>query len=220
MLIDGDQFEALACRNGWEYYDTHNLRVSPKKIILSHNSDISLSHVDVPSSSFLFLQNYNGSAPNIMALPIGLERVRWYPYKRDILEEVKLMNIDIEFDFYLNFSTQTNPKRKGYYQKFSGPRSLVKYGSNGVDYRNYLIDIKRSRFTVSPEGNGIDCHRTWESIYMGRCPIIESSMFADNVYGMYSSFDGPYVEFDYSNMICLEYWERKMQIALSNYFSV
>jgi hypothetical protein len=30
-------------------------------------------------------------------------------------------------------------------------------------------------FWLSPRGNGIDCHRTWEALYLGRIPIVESS---------------------------------------------
>eukprot|EP01013_Petalomonas_cantuscygni_P009829 TRINITY_DN2274_c0_g1_i1.p1 TRINITY_DN2274_c0_g1~~TRINITY_DN2274_c0_g1_i1.p1 ORF type:complete len:483 (-),score=78.88 TRINITY_DN2274_c0_g1_i1:23-1471(-) len=30
-------------------------------------------------------------------------------------------------------------------------------------------------FGVSPRGNGLDCHRTWEMIYMGMVPIVKSS---------------------------------------------
>lgn len=33
--------------------------------------------------------------------------------------------------------------------------------------------LGRSHFCVSPEGNGIDCHRTYEAIYMGTIPIVE-----------------------------------------------
>jgi len=28
------------------------------------------------------------------------------------------------------------------------------------------------KFIVSPEGNGKDCHRTWEALYMGSFPIV------------------------------------------------
>jgi hypothetical protein len=31
------------------------------------------------------------------------------------------------------------------------------------------------RFVVSPPGNGIDCHRTWESLYLGSIPIVKAS---------------------------------------------
>jgi hypothetical protein len=31
-------------------------------------------------------------------------------------------------------------------------------------------------FNASPEGNGIDCHRTWESLYLGTVPVVEKNL--------------------------------------------
>ena len=30
-------------------------------------------------------------------------------------------------------------------------------------------------FIASPEGNGLDCHRTWEAIYLGLIPIVNDN---------------------------------------------
>ena len=38
--------------------------------------------------------------------------------------------------------------------------------------------VKRAKFVVSPPGNGLDCHRTWESIYLGAVPVILSGTLA------------------------------------------
>ena len=32
----------------------------------------------------------------------------------------------------------------------------------------------RFRFHLSPEGNGLDCHRTWEALYLGIVPVVKS----------------------------------------------
>lgn len=37
----------------------------------------------------------------------------------------------------------------------------------------YWEDLQRSVFVVSPEGNGIDCHRTYEALWCGCIPIVE-----------------------------------------------
>lgn len=39
----------------------------------------------------------------------------------------------------------------------------------------YLIDLARSKFVLSPRGNGLDCYRTWEALYMGAFPVVRSS---------------------------------------------
>ena len=34
-------------------------------------------------------------------------------------------------------------------------------------------------FVVCPHGNGLDCHRSWESMYMNCIPIVKSSVIDD-----------------------------------------
>jgi hypothetical protein len=36
----------------------------------------------------------------------------------------------------------------------------------------YLRRVSRSAYTMAPRGNGVDCHRTWESLYAGSVPIV------------------------------------------------
>jgi hypothetical protein len=40
---------------------------------------------------------------------------------------------------------------------------------------NYYRELARHRFALSPEGHGIDCYRTWESLYLGAVPIVMTS---------------------------------------------
>ena len=32
--------------------------------------------------------------------------------------------------------------------------------------------LKQTCFVISPPGNGPDCHRTWEAIYLGAVPVV------------------------------------------------
>ena len=36
----------------------------------------------------------------------------------------------------------------------------------------YLDQLSRYKFCICPPGNGIDCHRTWECLYLGVIPIV------------------------------------------------
>lgn len=36
----------------------------------------------------------------------------------------------------------------------------------------YFSQIARHRFTLSPPGFGVDCYRTWESLYLGAIPVV------------------------------------------------
>jgi len=35
--------------------------------------------------------------------------------------------------------------------------------------------MKQCKFVISPPGNALDCHRTWEALYMGCIPLLEHS---------------------------------------------
>ena len=39
--------------------------------------------------------------------------------------------------------------------------------------RNYLQEIRDSKFVICPRGNGIDTHRMWEALYLGSIPIVK-----------------------------------------------
>ena len=43
--------------------------------------------------------------------------------------------------------------------------------NNNRPYKEYLIELKRHKYAICPEGNGIDTHRFWECLYMNTIPI-------------------------------------------------
>lgn len=43
------------------------------------------------------------------------------------------------------------------------------------DLIRFYSQTAAHRFVLSPEGKGIDCYRTWESIYLGAIPIVRAS---------------------------------------------
>lgn len=79
------------------------------------------------------------------------------------------MKIPKTKEIYFNFSTNTNKRiREDCKAKVS------KMGIpwiNNKNYREYLIELKKHKYAICPEGNAIDTHRFWECIYMGVIPI-------------------------------------------------
>jgi hypothetical protein len=45
----------------------------------------------------------------------------------------------------------------------------------------YLFFMRQYKFVLSPVGNGVDTHRTWEALLAGSIPIVESSV-RDHMY--------------------------------------
>jgi hypothetical protein len=78
-------------------------------------------------------------------------------------------------------------------------------------YLNMLASVK---FVISPEGNGVDCHRHYESLVMGAVPIVEDSELARRKYcgcpvlftsKLYTEITPEYLEREYERMLEEEY---------------
>jgi hypothetical protein len=54
---------------------------------------------------------------------------------------------------------------------------LKKKGISNFQYSpiNYYRSISNAKYVLSPEGNGIDCHRTYEALLAGCVPIVEDN---------------------------------------------
>ena len=48
-----------------------------------------------------------------------------------------------------------------------------------LDYNSYFSQIGKYKFVVAPEGNGVDTHRLWETLYAGSIPIVERNILME-----------------------------------------
>ena len=87
-----------------------------------------------------------------------------------------------------------------------------------ITYEQYTNRIKEFLFVASPRGNGIDTHRTWESLYFGCIPIVEKHFMFDGYEGLpiiqitdwnevNNDFLKPYIE-QYKNGSCFKQTEK------------
>jgi hypothetical protein len=89
-------------------------------------------------------------------------------------------------------------------------KGIFNYNLNSKDYFNCLSNFK---FIISPEGNGIDCHRHYEALIAGSIPIIEeNSGIRNKYYGCpilftkdYSEITPEYLNKCYNEMIDKEW---------------
>jgi hypothetical protein len=72
---------------------------------------------------------------------------------------------------YVNFEVRTNAAvRVPLLQRLEG--LPVAWRAPPRPFADYLADMAGCRWAVSPPGNGVDCHRTWEALYLGITPIV------------------------------------------------
>jgi hypothetical protein len=55
------------------------------------------------------------------------------------------------------------------------PRNLVYYEPRRVSRIDTWSNMIQHKYVLSPHGNGLDCHRTWEALVLGCIPIVKTS---------------------------------------------
>ena len=99
--------------------------------------------------------------------------------------------------------------------------------TNSREYRNRLSQFM---FVASPPGNGFDCHRTWEALYLGVVPVVKKHPYYDQFPDLpllrlndWSEI-GSYTEemlaeeylklvkrFETSQTLWMDYWQNKIE---------
>ena len=82
-----------------------------------------------------------------------------------------------------------------------------------IDAHVYFLLLPNVKFVVSPEGNGIDCHRHYEALLAGCIPIIERNPITEEKYKNcpvlwttdYSEITPDYLETKYAEMLTKTY---------------
>jgi hypothetical protein len=139
-----------------------------------------------------YAQNCIISHPKITQLPIGMDyhtlhnsTMKWGKKMLPIHQEKLLENIkkiakpfwEREYKIYSNCHFQMDTKY-GYDRKEALnqiPNDLIYYESKYKERKLTWMTQIQYAFSLSPHGNGLDCHRTWEIIILGGIPIVKTS---------------------------------------------
>jgi hypothetical protein len=106
--------------------------------------------------------------PKLAAIPLGIALVGI-----DKLVEVQEKEIPKRRLLYSNFNEATHPDRMECKRYFEDKKFC--FNDSRRPFAEYLEEVKASKFTVSPRGCGIDCHRVWESLLIGTIPVVTST---------------------------------------------
>jgi hypothetical protein len=84
---------------------------------------------------------------------------------------------------FANFSISTNPRLRLPLAKFLQSRnvSFSEPVFSSFGRINYLKQLREHSLAICPEGNGVDTHRLWETLYMGGTPVITKSNMLSNL---------------------------------------
>tara|TARA_B110000046_G_C13007498_1_gene405026 strand:- start:1090 stop:2745 length:1656 start_codon:yes stop_codon:yes gene_type:complete len=149
--------------------------------------------IEHPLITHIYGWNIPIQHPKVSAIPIGLNYYRQGTIMNIFLNQHKIS--DKTQLLGINFSPNTNKirsklvtKAKTEWKPFctfmeSFPCLKEYWRDSYVDKKIkiaetnplYYKEISKFKFVLSPPGAGVDCHRTWEALYLGCIPIVENS---------------------------------------------
>ncbi len=226
-----------------EFFETKHPYIKNKYVLISHNSDVCVSkelekYIDEKILHW-FSRNVTTSHSKITPIPIGLinsasNRIGKLSDLIRLIMSTK--NIKKQPGISFGFSLVSGKDRV----KVQTILKNHKLGKHILEYNQarYFAMMNTYSFVASPEGNGPDCHRTWEALYLQCIPIVPKSTFIEYFVSLgipiyiienwdaLTSFDEHFLEKTYSEMslsfkhpaLYMDYWIERIQNECQNAF--
>ena len=196
--ITGNRFIDICQENSISFCKTdflHTLSNTNQNVLVTHNSDyhICKNRFNIgPKHTKWFCQNKDYDVDSLIPIPIGLQNMKLRlgeaasggKYSSEIrgahansllLDKVNNFEIEKEKLVYMNFSINTYPfERQAVWNYFKNESWITK--TKNISIEQYYFDLAEHKFIISPRGNGVDCHRTWEALYLRTIPIVKRSV--------------------------------------------
>lgn len=228
------------CKTDYVLPLLEHIRLSSRKYsIITHHSDYSVDDKmirNLPKNVVKwFAINAQCDDPRICPIPLGTKtpKGRAYHEERYDIEwlahnfrSLAFFHRKTEDVVYCNWSI-TNLDRIGVTQKLNVPH----HNSSGLTFVDYCKDMAKYRFVISPPGNGIDNHRTWEAIYLGcipivirnsmydawpKLPIIQVNDYSEVSAEMLEDARGKYADAGYDLSMAFQgYWEQQIKNSIN-----
>lgn len=155
-----------------------------------------ISFIENPKIIHWFCQNWVGNHPKVSIIPIGLDyhtmesrdtdwglQISPAIQEKQLLELPKIPFYERKIACYSNFHFFTTTRygfdRIDAIEKI--PKELVFYEPKKIERFQSWKNQTEYAFVISPHGNGLDCHRTWEALCLGCIPIVKTSKI-DSLY--------------------------------------
>ena len=159
-----------------KFFDKFYDYLQDNTILISHNSDLGIhsnyhKYLNGNKIKAWYCQNRESSHPKLFSIPIGLANSQWQHGNQELISAIRNENNVKDILVYKNFDIGTNYSERHNCNNITNNNGIPL--SNNTSLENYWRTVSKSVFIVSPPGNGIDCHRIWESLYLRTIPIVK-----------------------------------------------
>jgi hypothetical protein len=168
-----------------EFFSSPFNSIQQPFVLITHNSDESSpgeygDQLSDPKILHWFVSNPDEqNHSKLTPIPIGLMNTRWpegnldkikyafQTHRKPWLQRTHLL--------YVNFAIKTNIDQRKKALAQASKIKNVQIIKRRITFETYLEQIGNAKYVLSPPGNGLDCHRTWEALFMGAVPIVLTS---------------------------------------------
>lgn len=166
------------------FLDIHP-QIKKQYILITHNGD---TNIDRNFIKFIdekiihwFAQNCLMEHPKITPIPIGLENAHFgHAGNLKLFKKYSILfnktKPKQENNILVGFNINTNLKERSEALSALSKKPNVVTIEKQNNQEEYLKTLRKYKFVASPPGNGIDCHRTWEALYLDVVPIVKKSV--------------------------------------------
>lgn len=167
-----------------DYFVTIHPQISHPYILIQHNGDHMVDesiakYIDEKIICF-FAQIVLVAHPKIVPIPIGVANkyhgLDGFPR---LMPKFDYPIIQRKPRIFYHFSVQTNPNERGPALEYFKTHPLMDTITSFVPFWTYKKILGSYCFTVSPAGNTLGSHRTWEALYLGTIPIVKRTVDAE-----------------------------------------
>lgn len=161
-------------------------KVNKQVIVITHSADVPADKTlyDTMPETVIkwFAQNVTHVGEKLHGLPIGIENPQRISFHHQDKQAKLLAKMAEPRPYknllYLNCSVWTRrDERTECYKQLAGkPWVTTVTNPNIFDFDGYIDNIHGHKFVACPRENGIDTHRTWESLYLEAIPIERESV--------------------------------------------
>ncbi len=160
-----------------KFFDEVHPAIKHRYILITHNGDITIDKTRIKYMDrkiiHWFSQNVAIKHSKLTPIPIGIENLDYYNHGiLSFLMKKRKTHGERKSRILFGFSIMTNPLvRKKAVEELEKLETTDKIVGR-LNAKQYSSLLSSYMFVASPPGNGIDCHRTWEALYMGVIPIV------------------------------------------------
>ena len=151
-------------------------------VIVFGNSDENITYevskpfLESSCVKHIVCQNIQFAHPKASFLPIGIANAMW-PHGN--MGNFNHITKEKTQEVFCNFSVSTNPTVRGRCVESMNKHGILQ--TSGFSQDTYIQHLANHRYSICPEGNGLDTHRFWESLYVQTIPIATRSSLTEQI---------------------------------------